>query len=62
MYNVEPSNRTKLYKYTNWCSRAKKKKAFRDCSGEQRREKNKNNKVLEANNLRAFYKLYIIGI
>lgn len=38
-----------------------KKKAFRDCSGVQRREQNKNNKVLEVSNLRAFYKLYIIG-
>ena len=25
------------------------------------REKSRNNKVLEASNLRAFYKLYIIG-
>jgi hypothetical protein len=40
---------------------AREKKAFRDCSGVQRREKNKNNKVLEASNLRAFYKLDITG-
>jgi hypothetical protein len=57
---MDPSNRTKLYKYTNCCSRARKK-ASRDCSGVQRREKNKNSKVLEASNLRAFFKLYIIS-
>ncbi|MCB2380551.1 hypothetical protein LGH70_23355 [Hymenobacter sp. BT635] len=56
---MKPSNRTKLYKYTNWCSR-EKKRAFRDWSGVQRREQNKNSKVLEASDLRAFYKLYII--
>jgi len=41
--------------------RARKKRAFRDWSGVQRREQNKNSKVLEASDLRAFYKLYIIG-
>jgi hypothetical protein len=40
---------------------AREKKAFRDYSGVQRRKKNKNSKVLEASNLRVFYKLYIIG-
>jgi hypothetical protein len=40
---------------------ARGKKAFRECSRVQRREQNKNSKVLEASNLRAFYKLYIIG-
>jgi hypothetical protein len=38
-----------------------KKKAFRDCSQVQRREQSKNNKVLEASNLRLFNKVYIIG-
>ena len=54
------TNRTKLYKYTNWCSR-EEKRAFRDRSGVQRREQSKNSKVLKASNLRAFYKLYIIS-
>ena len=40
---------------------AREKKAFRDCSEVQRRKKNKNSKVLEASNLRAFHKLYIIS-
>jgi hypothetical protein len=40
---------------------ARGKKAFRDCSGIQRRKQNKNSKVLEASDLREFYKLYIIG-
>jgi hypothetical protein len=41
-------------------ARARKKKAFRVWSRVQRREQNKNTKVLEASNLRASYKLYII--
>jgi len=40
---------------------AREKKAFKVWSGVQRREQNKNSKVLEASNLRAFNKLYIIS-
>ena len=40
---------------------ARGKKEARACSGVQRHGKNKNSKVLEASDLRAFYKLYIIS-
>ena len=40
---------------------AREKKAFRDCSKVQWREQNKNSKALEASDLRAVYKLYIIS-
>jgi len=38
-----------------------RKKAFRDRSGYNGASKTKTAKVLEASNLRAFYKLHIIG-
>ncbi len=59
---LSPTNRTKLYKYTNCVSR-EKKKAFRvwiTPTGKGTR-KTKNNKALKASDLRAFYKLDIIG-
>jgi len=57
---MTPSNRTNRYKYTNWCSREEKsfQKLIRTGSHTPQA---KTANFLEASNLRAFYKLYIIS-
>ncbi len=57
---VEPSNKQR-FTNTPIGVRARKKKAFRVWSGVQRREQNKNSKVLEVSDLSAFNKVYIIS-